>query len=106
MQNSQFKENFDNWTTGDKGIDEFIKETQLEATDCTEYLEWVPFNSFIGVSKYDKSEVGTVYTANWKEGPKDCWDDNEKKYVAKRELIKVALLSLGNSPPIFLKEGS
>ena len=62
-QSSQFKENFDNWTTGDKGIDEFIKETQLEATDCTEYLEWVPFNSFIGVSKYDKSEVGTVYTS-------------------------------------------
>lgn len=103
-QSSQFKENFDNWTAGDKGIDEFIKKTQVEANDSTEYLDWIPFNSFIGVSKYEKSEVGTVYTANWKEGPKDCWDENDKKYLPKRELIKVALLSLGNSPMIFLKE--
>jgi len=102
-QSTQFEENFDNWTTGDKGIDDFIKETQLKANDCTDYLEWIPFNAFIGVNKYDKSEVGTVYTANWKKGPKDCWDENDKKYVARRELIKVALHSLGNSPPVFLK---
>jgi hypothetical protein len=103
-QSTQFEENFDNWTTGDKGIDYFIKETQLNANSCTEYLEWIPFNSFIGVSKYDVAEVGTVYTANWKRGPRDCWDDNEKNYVEKKELIKVALLSLGNSPSLFLKE--
>ncbi|CAB5365857.1 unnamed protein product [Rhizophagus irregularis] len=103
-QSTQFEENFDNWTTGDKGIDYFIRETQLNATDCTEYLEWIPFNSFIGVSKYDVSEVGTVYTANWKKGPRDCWDENEKIYVEKKELIKVALHSLGNTPSLFLKE--
>ncbi|CAB4414673.1 unnamed protein product [Rhizophagus irregularis] len=103
-QSTQFEENFDNWTTGDRGIDYFIRETQLNATDCTEYLEWIPFNSFIGVSKYDVSEVGTVYTANWKKGPRDCWDENEKIYVEKKELIKVALHSLGNTPSLFLKE--
>ncbi|GBB97414.1 hypothetical protein RclHR1_02990015 [Rhizophagus clarus] len=103
-QSKQFEENFDNWTTGDNGIDCFIRGTQLNACDCTEYLEWIPFNSFIGVSKYDVSEVGTVYTANWKKGPRDCWDENENKYVEKKELIKVALHSLGNTPSIFLKE--
>ncbi|CAG8565575.1 3771_t:CDS:2 [Funneliformis mosseae] len=56
------------------------------------------------VSKYDVSEVGTVYTANWEKGPKDCWDETESKYVARRELIKIALHSLGNSPSLFLKE--
>ncbi|CAG8604404.1 1318_t:CDS:2 [Rhizophagus irregularis] len=56
------------------------------------------------LSKYDVSEVGTVYTANWKKGPRDCWDENEKIYVEKKELIKVALHSLGNTPSLFLKE--
>ncbi|CAG8637844.1 12540_t:CDS:2 [Funneliformis caledonium] len=56
------------------------------------------------VSKYDVSEVGTVYTANWEKGPKDCWDETESRYVARRELIKIALHSLGNSPSLFLKE--
>ena len=59
-QSRQFQENFDNWTTGNGEIDEFIRETQLNANDCTEYLEWVPFNEFIGVNKYDTCEVGTV----------------------------------------------
>ena len=105
-QSTQFKENFDNWTTGDKEIDYFIRETQLNANDCTEYLEWIPFKAFIGVNKYEKSEVGTVYTANWMKGPRNCWDFNEKKYVEKKDLIKVALHSLGNNPIIFLKEVS
>ncbi|CAI2176995.1 10882_t:CDS:2 [Funneliformis geosporum] len=58
----------------------------------------------IYISKYDVSEVGTVYTANWKKGPKDCWDETESKYVTRRELIKIALHSLGSSPSLFLKE--
>ena len=102
-QSRQFQENFDNCTTG---IDDFIKKTQLNAKDCTDYLEWIPFSAFIGVSKYDVCEVGTVYTANWKKGPKDCWDETETKYVMKKDLIKVALHSLGNSPTLFLKEVS
>ena len=67
-------------------------------------MEWVPFNEFIGVNKYDASEVGIVYTANWKKGPKDCFDENEECYVAKKELIKVALHSLGKEAHVFLKE--
>ncbi|CAG8526650.1 2173_t:CDS:2, partial [Scutellospora calospora] len=100
----QFRENFDNWTTGFQEIDEFIRETQLNAKDCTEYLEFLPFKSFIGINKYDTSEFGTVYTANWKKGPRDAWNKLENKYVAKRDLIKVALISLGKDPVIFLKE--
>ncbi|CAG8534931.1 9208_t:CDS:2 [Acaulospora morrowiae] len=100
----RFRENFDNWTSNFKEIDDFIKFTQLNAKDCTDYLEWISFNSFIGVSKYDVSEVGTVYTANWKKGPKDAWDEVERRYAARRELVKVALISLGKAPAAFLKE--
>ncbi|RHZ80298.1 hypothetical protein Glove_137g28 [Diversispora epigaea] len=103
-QTQQFQENFDNWSSGFKEIDDFIRSTQINANDCTEYLEWLPFDSFIGINKYDSSEVGTVYTANWKKGPTDTWDGVEKKYVAKRELVKVALISVGKTPAAFLKE--
>ncbi|CAG8614605.1 1315_t:CDS:2, partial [Cetraspora pellucida] len=103
-QSQQFHENFDNWTTGFEEIDNFIKETQLNAKDCTEYLEFLPFKSFIGINKYDTSGFGTVYTANWKKGPKDAWSEHEHKYVARRDLIKVALISLGKDPKIFLRE--
>ncbi|KAF0445840.1 serine/threonine protein kinase [Gigaspora margarita] len=103
-QSQQFRENYDNWTIGYEEIDNFIKETQINAKDCTEYLEFVPFNSFIGINKYDTSGFGTVYTANWRKGPKDAWNELENKYVAGRGLIKVALISLGKDPVSFLKE--
>ncbi|KAG9292752.1 hypothetical protein G9A89_000328 [Geosiphon pyriformis] len=103
-QVQHFKENFDNWTSGSQLIDEFIRETQLDAKECNEFLEFIPFNSFINVFKYDVSEVGTTFTANWVKGPADSWDSDEEKYVCKQELMKVALTSLGRSDVSFLQE--
>lgn len=103
-QKSQFQENFDNWTTGVKEIDDFIKKTQLEATECTEYLELIPFKSLINIFRYETSELTKVYSANWSIGPKDAWDPAECQYVAKRPLTKVALLFINNDPSNFLKE--
>ncbi|KAF0531894.1 serine/threonine protein kinase [Gigaspora margarita] len=103
-QQRHFEENFDNWTTGDKDIDEFIKETQLKADDADQYLEWIPFSAFINVTKSDISEAGSLFTANWVRGPADTWDPNEGELIAKRNLVKVALLFIGNSPKLFLKE--
>ncbi|CAJ0842334.1 8378_t:CDS:2 [Entrophospora sp. SA101] len=100
----QFKENFDNWTSEDTEIDRFIQGTQLSAKNCTDYLEWIPFESFIGIDKYDEAETGIVYAANWKKGPKDSWDEIERKFIRKRDLTKVALISYGNNAYAFLKE--
>src|SRR5688572_23881525 len=102
----QFKENFDNWTSEDTEIDRFIQGTQLSAKNCTDYLEWIPFESFIGIDKYDEAETGVVYAANWKKGPKDSWDEIERKFIRKRDLTKVALISYGNNAYAFLKEVS
>src|SRR4051794_20400726 len=85
-QQRHFEENFDNWTTGFKDIDDFVKETQMAANEYTEYLEWIPFQSFINVIKYDNAEVGTVFSANWSIGPTEVWDPAECQYVAKRPL--------------------
>ncbi|CAG8485745.1 15194_t:CDS:2 [Acaulospora colombiana] len=103
-QQRHFKENFDNWTTGDKNIDEFIRQTQMEAEECNQYLEWIPFSAFINVNKSEISEVGTLFTANWAKGPADTWDHAEGQFVTKRGFLKVGLTSLGDSASLFLKE--
>ncbi|CAG8852403.1 18773_t:CDS:2, partial [Gigaspora margarita] len=65
---------------------------------------WIPFSAFINVTKSDISEAGSLFTANWVRGPADTWDPNEGELIAKRNLVKVALLFIGNTPKLFLKE--
>ncbi|CAG8590379.1 544_t:CDS:1 [Ambispora gerdemannii] len=103
-QARHFEENADNWTTGHKTLDTFLLETQKNAKECTEYLEYIDFDGIIGISKYDIAELGEVYTGNWKRGPVDSWDENEERFVCRRELIRVALISLTTEPRDFLKE--
>ncbi|CAG8501482.1 502_t:CDS:1 [Ambispora leptoticha] len=103
-QARHFVENADNWTTGDKTIDAFILQTQKDAKECTEYLEYIDFDGMIGIAKYDISELGEVFIGNWKRGPADVWDEDAEKFVCKRELIRVALISLTTDPHEFLKE--
>ncbi|GBC34575.2 kinase-like domain-containing protein [Rhizophagus irregularis DAOM 181602=DAOM 197198] len=46
----RFKENFKNWTSGNKNIDEFIQEQQLNAVHWTRCCEWIPFEKFQNVT--------------------------------------------------------
>ncbi|CAG8746796.1 23667_t:CDS:2 [Gigaspora margarita] len=78
---SEFKENFCNWTNGNGKIDDFIKDTQKNAQE---------------------SEFGELYTANWKDGPKNTWDSKEKKFLPKSHLLKVALVCIGKDPDLLL----
>ena len=103
-QKGHFKENFDNWTTGNKDIDDFIKYTQINAQECNEYLEWIPYSELINEQEQIFSEVGRLFSANWERGPKNTWDPIEGEFVAKRRLIKVALTYFECSPALFLKE--
>src|SRR5581483_11808088 len=44
-QRNILKENFTNWTSGDKEIDNFIQEMQLKITNPTDIIfEWIPYN--------------------------------------------------------------
>lgn len=99
-QRKHFEENFDNWSSGDKDIDDFIKYTQINAQEYDQYLEWIPFSEFTNVIR----EARTLFSANWKKGPNDTWDSIEKKYVSERGFIKVALTSIEKISTIFLKE--
>ena len=46
----RFEENFKNWTSGNKDIDEFIQQSQLNAVHWKTCLEWIPFEKFQNVT--------------------------------------------------------
>ena len=91
----RFKENFKNWTSGNKDIDEFIQQSQLNAVHFTKCLEWIPFEKFQNVSYITRGGFGKVYSADWPEGNIYSWDIENKKW--NRFSRQVALKSLDNS---------
>jgi hypothetical protein len=101
-----FKENFKNWTSGNKNIDELIQYSQLNAVYCAKCLEWVPFEKFQNVTYITRGGFGKIYSAEWPEGYIRNWDiENQKWRRAAND--KVALKSLDNSSDIstdFLNE--
>ena len=102
----RLKGNFKNWTSGNKNIDEFIQQSQLNALFRLNYLEWIPFEKFQNVTYITKGGFGKIYSANWPKGKIDYWDIENQSW--KRILYrKVALKSLDNSSDIsadFLNE--
>ncbi|POG58351.1 kinase-like domain-containing protein [Rhizophagus irregularis DAOM 181602=DAOM 197198] len=101
----RFKDNFKNWTSGNKHIDEFIQQSQLNAVYNFNCLEWIPFEKFQNVTYIAEGGFGKIYSAEWPEGHIEYWDiENQKWY---RDSYKYALKSLNNSSNIcsdFLNE--
>ncbi|GBC41164.2 kinase-like domain-containing protein [Rhizophagus irregularis DAOM 181602=DAOM 197198] len=101
----RFKDNFKNWTGGNKDIDEFIQQSQLNAVYYKKYLEWIPFENFKVITYITKGGFGKIYSAEWSEGCIYFWDIENQKWI--RHSRKVALKSLDNSSCIsaeFLNE--
>ncbi|CAB4408553.1 unnamed protein product [Rhizophagus irregularis] len=100
------KVNFKNWTSGNKDIDEFIQQSQLNALHCRKYLEWIPFEKFQNITYIAEGGFGKIYSAEWPEGYIRYWDiENQKWY--RDSYNKYALKSLNNSSDIcsdFLNE--
>ncbi|RGB26901.1 kinase-like domain-containing protein [Rhizophagus diaphanus] len=102
----RFKKNFKNWTSGNKDIDEFIQQSQLNAVYYLRYLEWIPFENFKDVTYITRGGFGKIYLADWPEGFIHYWDIKKQKWN-RISNIKVALKSLDNSSCIsteFLNE--
>src|SRR5271163_2200107 len=95
----RFEENFKNWTSGNKDIDEFIQQSQLNAVYRTKCLEWIPFEKFQNVTYITRGGFGKVYSADWPEGYIECWDIENQKWVRDNwnNSLKVALKSFDNS---------
>jgi hypothetical protein len=92
----RFKENFKNWTSGNKDIDELIQYSQLNAVYFVKCLEWIPFENFQNVSYITRGGFSKIYSAEWPEGCIFNWDIENQKWERKANR-KVALKSLDNS---------
>ncbi|EXX53062.1 Cla4p [Rhizophagus irregularis DAOM 197198w] len=93
----RFKDNFKNWTSGNKDIDEFIQQSQLNAVHYSKKLEWIPFENFKDITYITRGGFGKIYSAKWPEGYIDSWDIVNQKWHRYSINIKVALKSLDNS---------
>ncbi|UZO17145.1 uncharacterized protein OCT59_008506 [Rhizophagus irregularis] len=67
-----------NWMSGNKKIDDFIREMQVKIKEIKEnynvIFEWIPYSQFNNIKDTGKSDDSmTVYSAIWKDGPL-CYD--------------------------------
>ncbi|CAB4420767.1 unnamed protein product [Rhizophagus irregularis] len=92
----KFKDNFKNWTSGNKDIDEFIQQSQLNAVYYKKYLEWIPFENFKDITYITRGGFGKIYSAEWPEGYIKYWHIVNQKWYRISD-TKVALKSLDNS---------
>lgn len=63
------------WKSKNKEIDDFIKESQLNAKHYDDVIEWINFDQLRGIEEIGKGGFSTVYSANWV---------NQKKVALKR----------------------
>jgi hypothetical protein len=103
-QINYLKENFTNWSSKNKQIDDLIQEVQLKINNHRNIIfEWIPYNQFDVIKEIGKGGFAKVYSAKWRDGPL-YW--NKTEYT--RDLNKtVALKCLNNSQnisDIFLNE--
>ncbi|RHZ63337.1 hypothetical protein Glove_330g122 [Diversispora epigaea] len=70
----RFQMEFDKWTSGNSEIDQFIQQTQFNANNSEEVIEWIPFNRFDKVEFLTKGGFGGVYKAKWRDGYIKLWN--------------------------------
>ncbi|GBB84613.1 hypothetical protein RclHR1_01120001, partial [Rhizophagus clarus] len=76
----RFQQDFLKWTSGNKFIDEFIREAQLNAKNCYEVLEWIPYNKLSSINYHDKGGFSEIHKATWSDGPIDNWDFDKQQW--------------------------
>ncbi|RGB25694.1 hypothetical protein C1646_771389 [Rhizophagus diaphanus] len=118
----RFKQNFKNWTSGNKDIDKFIQDTQLsehnkydrvlafssdEASGLfydgydedilvKNALEWIPYDRFYSIQYISEGRFGKVYRANWTDGYMSFWSDRNQNWEREDQNMFVTLKSIDN----------
>ncbi|GBB83197.1 hypothetical protein RclHR1_00100001 [Rhizophagus clarus] len=94
------KNDFNNWTSGNDKINDFIQKMQLKINKYYDIIfEWIPFNQFINIKKIGKvdNNTATVYSAIWKNGPLEYDYYVYKKIYQRNNYREVVLKCLNNS---------
>jgi hypothetical protein len=100
-----FLQNFNNWTSGNNDIDEFIQDTQLSAHKTSEIsyaLEWLPFDKFQNIKYIATNEFGNIFRANWIDGYIYELNEYNQNWKRKGQNMFVNLKSLSNNPKTFI----
>jgi hypothetical protein len=97
------KKFFINWTCGNEEIDNLIKRKQLKIESMSELLEFIPYHQFNDIKEMNKSDVATVYSAMWKDGPLLYCSDDKKWTRETNKKVYLKLYSLQNTD-LFLNE--
>ena len=98
----RFQQNFKNWTSGNSDVDKLIQESQLNAKNFLEKLEWIEYDRFENIEYITKGGFGKIYKANWKDGYIENWDYKTNQWKRYGNNI-VALKCLNNSKDITLE---
>jgi hypothetical protein len=100
-QINYLKENFANWTSENKQLDNLIQDIQLNINDYKDTIfEWIPYYQFSDIEKLSN----TTYSAKWKDGPllHDYYYKN--KYIRNSANKAIILKYLQNFTNEFLNE--
>ncbi|EXX65018.1 uncharacterized protein OCT59_011225 [Rhizophagus irregularis] len=91
----RFQRDFINWTSGNDDIDNLIKDIQTSAYS-KHILEWIPYNKFIDVHMIDSGGFAKVYSAIWRGGRIEKWDQEFNNWKRSGS-FQVALKVLNDS---------
>jgi hypothetical protein len=100
---SHFRDNFARWTSGNSNIDELIQNSQINANESSELIEWIEYSNLENIEFVAHGGFGSVYKAIWKDGPiesnnswnvnKSEWQRESKKEVAVKKFRNLIYVS-------------
>jgi serine/threonine protein kinase len=95
-----FRVNFAHWTSGDSKLDKLIQNSQLNADNSWELIEWIEYSNLEIINDVGQGGFGNVYKAVWKDGPidryKQAWNVYKSEFQ-RRNKMEVALKKLKNA---------
>ncbi|RIB09097.1 kinase-like domain-containing protein [Gigaspora rosea] len=92
------------WTSGNKDVDNYIKNFQLRGSRYDEIIEWIPYEDLDDIGVIGEGGFSVVYSAKWKKGKRYISYDNVKHTQNRTPPYPVALKTLSVSQKDFLKE--
>ncbi|RIB22389.1 hypothetical protein C2G38_1000202 [Gigaspora rosea] len=84
------------WTSGDRKINNIIKNFQRNATKYEEVIEWIPSEKLINLKKIREESEIIIFTATWVDGIRTINKISNEKYEKSRsEQCGVILILYG-----------
>ncbi|RIA87949.1 hypothetical protein C1645_827104 [Glomus cerebriforme] len=83
----------------DSSNNELCKESQQNAKNSYEVLEWIPYNNLKNINYHDKGGFSQIHKAIWLDGPIDSWNFDKQQWnrLDFQGSYEVILKNLNNS---------